>query len=139
MLKIRPEQIEAFTPVMDAAFEGRVTKYLRENHTDVVVRLPSGTLTVKQIPDETLHKMVRNGLTRAHRYGLSWQSTLTAFVALMFEIAPNFDKQPVIQEVLKDERVTPNERIDVLTERTSDGDWDEAERSYNSSAWELED
>ena len=129
MVRIRAEQLQAFQPLAEAAFVNRVVQHLREYHASVVERLP----------DDMLRERVRYGLSRARQYGLSWESSLTAFVALMFEIAPNFDEHPRIQYVLRDERVPPNSRIDALQERVSEQDWEEAEQRYDEDAWFLKD
>jgi hypothetical protein len=65
-------------------------------------------------------------IARAVRYDLTWDTSITAFVAIMFAVAPNFDEQPAIRAVMNDERVPPNLRIDALWDRTTDDDWEEA-------------
>src|SRR6185503_14510257 len=124
MLIIRPEQFEVFQPVAEAAFLRRVVEHLREKHSNVVVQLPNEVLLIKQMSDERLDPLVRNGIARARKYGMDWESTVTAFVVLMFVAAPNFDAHPLVQRVLKDERVAPDSRIDQLWERRSEENWD---------------
>ncbi|MDQ3684472.1 MAG: hypothetical protein M3430_02560 [Acidobacteriota bacterium] len=125
MLKIRPEQIEVFQPQAEVAFIERLMAHLRQEHASVVGRLP----------DDVLKDMVESGLTRARQYGLTWESNLTAFVALMFEVAPNFDEHPLIQRILTDENVPPDDRIDVLIERTTEQNWEAAKEGYDADAW----
>lgn len=137
MLTIRPEQFDAFSSVADAAFVRRLAVHLRENHGDVIVELPNQTSTVKQLPDDVLWELVEKGIARARGYGMSWESTLTAFVALMFVAAPNFDDHPLIQRALKDDSVPPDSRIDHLWERTTDQNWEAVKRSYDPSGWGL--
>ncbi|HLG17534.1 MAG TPA: hypothetical protein VJH03_24030 [Blastocatellia bacterium] len=138
MLRIRPEQLEPFKPVAEAAFVRRVTAYVREKHGEVVIELPDGARAVKQLPDDALLEIVRSGIARARSYGMTWESTLTAFVAIMFVVAPNFDEHPLIQRVLKDESVPPDSRIDLLWERTTDQNWEAAQRNSNPASWNLE-
>ena len=164
MLIVRPAQLEAFQSQADAAFEMQIVEYLQEEHGEDLVRLPTGVLVIEQpsaktlrerneddfeqfpagmfsveeLPDEILLEMVRNGIARARNYGMSWESSLTAFVVLMFVIAPNFDQHPNIQQVLKDTTIVPDERIDHLWERTSEEDWEKVEQHYDSSAWGIE-
>ncbi|HLM02671.1 MAG TPA: hypothetical protein VK400_16575 [Pyrinomonadaceae bacterium] len=163
MLIVRPAQLEAFQPQADAAFETQVVQYLQEEHGEDIVRLPTGVLIieqpsaktlqekyeddfeqlpegmfiVEQLPDEILLGMVRSGIARARNYEMSWESSLTAFVVLMFVIAPNFDQHPNIQRVLKDTTIVPDERIDHLWERTSEEDWEKVAQHYDSSAWGI--
>jgi hypothetical protein len=137
MLTIRPEQFEAFNAVAEAAFIRRVAGHIRAKHSDVIVELPDATLPVKQITDELLLEIVRRGIERARSYGMRWESSLTAFVVLMFVTAPNFDDHPLLQRVLKDESLAADSRIDQLWERTTDQNWEAVERSYDPEAWEA--
>ena len=135
MLKIRREQFEVFQPVAEAAFVRRVAEHLRDNHADAVVQFPNEVILVKQIANEKLRSVAEYAITRARNYGLSWESTVTAFVVLMFVAAPNFDKHPLIQRILKDERVPADSRIDQLWERTTEENWEAVRKNYDATAW----
>src|SRR5262245_14830183 len=111
MLKIRPEQMEVFQPVAERAFVRRVVEHLRETYADIVVQFPNEVILIKQISDERLYRLVKQGITWAREYGMDWESSVTAFVVLLFVAAPNFDQHPLIQRVLKDERVEANSRM----------------------------
>jgi hypothetical protein len=137
MLKIRPEQLKVFQPVAEAAFERRVVEYLRENHDDEVVILPAGEYQVKDLDDGTLLKMVRTGIARARSYGMTWESNLTTFAIVMVVVAPNFDDHPLIQRVLNDDRIEPDQRIEQLWRLTEEENWKTAEDSYEARAWNL--
>jgi hypothetical protein len=137
MLKIRSEQFETLQQAAETVFVRRTVEYLQKEHADLVVQITKGTFRVKELPYETLHEMTRNGIARAREYGISWQSKLVAFVALVFATAPNFDDHPLVHQILQDEKVPPNSRIDELWERTSDQDWEMVKRSYDANAWNL--
>ncbi|HST23420.1 MAG TPA: hypothetical protein VLR90_20070, partial [Blastocatellia bacterium] len=122
-------------PVAEAAFVRRVAEHLRDNHSDAVVQFPNEVILVKQIADERLRRVAHDAVTRARTYGLSWESAVTAFVVLMFVTAPNFDEHPLIQRILKDERVPANSRIDQLWERTTDENWEAVRKNYDPTAW----
>jgi len=62
---------------------------------------------------------------------------LASFVVLMFIAAPNFDEQPSISYVLKNERIEPESKIDELWEWTTESDWELVERNYDPFAWSL--
>ena len=135
MLTIRPEQFHVFQPVAEAAFVRRVLEHLLERHSKVVVQLPNEVVPIKHVSNEKLFRVVRNGILRARAYGLGWESSVTAFVVLMFIAAPNFDEHPLIQRILKDERVPADSRIDELWERTSDENWEVVRKNYDVTAW----
>ena len=137
MLKIRAEQFEVFQPVAEAAFVRRIVEHLRKHHADTMVQLPNEVRLVKQISDERLLRMAKEGISRARGYGMDWESAVTAFVVLMFIAAPNFDEHPLIQRVLKDERVPANSRIDQLWEQPSEDNWETVRKNYEATAWGL--
>ena len=137
VLSIRPEQMVPFEPVAEVGFVGRLAEYLRVNHIDVKVRLPSETLAVMHIRDDVLHLMIRNGIARARTYGLTFESALSAFVVLMFVAAPNFDIHPSIRQMLVDEKVSANERLQLLWQKTSEQDWEIVRQNYDPAAWAM--
>jgi hypothetical protein len=92
---------------------------------------------VKSRPEDAVFGMVMSGMNRARDHGLTIDSDIATFVSLMFSFAPNFDAQPAIHAVLSDERFSPNERLELLIEQTTDEQWDEAEESYDETAWAL--
>ncbi len=127
MLRIGKGQIEALDRAVDEAYARDLARYVREEHAEAVADLP----------DEELFRRVTIGIDRAERHGLTWDSAVSAFVAIMFEVSPTFDEVPAIAAVLADERVAPDMRLDALWDRTSDEDWDEAERraAHAESFW----
>src|SRR5882762_6741284 len=135
MLTIRNDQIQSFDNVADEMFVDRVSQYLREHHADTAIQLPEAASTVQDLNDETLHDLVCHGITRAREYGISYESTLAAFVVLQFETAPNFDDHPLLHRVLKDDRVEPNLRIDRLLERATPENWEAVKARYDAAAW----
>lgn len=138
MLKIRPEQFAGFQPVAERAFIRRVVEHLRENHSDLVVQFANEVMLIKQIADEKLYTLVKRGIGRARALGMDWESGITAFVVLLFVAAPNFDQHPLIQRVLKDERVPANSRTEQLWERTSEENWEAVRKNYDVKAWDIE-
>jgi hypothetical protein len=137
MLTIRPTQIEAFRPTAESAFLREVVEYVRQEHDDQIIHLPGGSFTVNQLPPDILREMVCHGIERARSYGMTWESSITSFVVLMFVAAPSFDEHPIIARVLKDDTVEPDLRVDGLWKRTSDENWESVARRYDASAWGL--
>lgn len=138
MLKVRQEQLDAFKPQADAAFIARTVEHLREHHSEAIVQLQENSAAVKDLSDEIIHELVRNGVVRAYAYGMNAEASLAAFVVIMFVVAPSFDKHPLIERVLRDASIPPDSRIDQLWERTSEQNWEAVKQSYDASAWSLE-
>lgn len=129
MLVIRQEQIDALIMGDEDEFVEFLVKHIKDEDPELE----------KERDDETLREMVRGGIRRAKSHELSTSEDLTAFVSIMFEIAPNFDEQAEIKAVLKDEKTPPNERIEKLwTPLVTDESWEEAEKNYNYDAWTLQ-
>ena len=137
MLKIRAEQIQAFQEEAEISFVRRLVEYLQQRHGNVIVQLPQGPAIVKQVPNEALHEMARNGIARAREYGMNWESSLAAFVVLMFISAPNFDEHPTVRRVLQDKGIAPESRVNHLLERISQHEWETINKDYDVKAWNL--
>lgn len=124
MIQLRPEQIAAFQRQAETGLLDRIVQHVRTEHAVIV----------NGFPDPTVREMVQNGIARARRYGLTWESSLTAFVGLMFAVAPNFDEQPAIHGVLTDGHFAADERIERLL-RLRDRHWNDARSRYDERAW----
>ena len=138
MLTIRREQLEAFRPVTEAEFTGRIADHLRSKHSRSVLRLRKSPTLLERLSDELLREMVRNGIERARSYGLSWESSISGFVVLMFTVAPNFDQHPIVQRVLTASEVAPDERMKLILSEMKSSNWQEAKDRYDSSAWQSQ-
>lgn len=124
MFKLRPEHMAAFQIEADRAFDREVIAHLQKEHASAVENL--------QEPE--LHRIVRAAISRGRQYGLRSESSLTAFVALACEIAPDFDEHPAIKSVLTDGSIPPDDRIDELLARVSSTEWEEATR-LKATTW----
>jgi len=125
MFKIRQEQIEAMLMHNEEKFIDFVVKHVKQECPD----------DVRDIDPVSLREMVTNGLARARSYDLKKPQYLTAFVAIMFDISPNFDEQPNIQQALRDQSVPIEQRFNAMIERVPDKAWEEAEKNKNYDAW----
>jgi len=125
VLIIRKEQIAVFQQHAEHNFVNSVIKQLYTNHAEVV----------KDLPKEKLYKRVEYGVQRAREYGLTSENNLRAFVTLMFEIGPDFDKFPTFQKYLVDESVLPDERMGVLLSKTTEADWQNAQQAFDPTNW----
>src|SRR5215813_6195376 len=138
MLRIRHEQIDAFQLVADEYFVRRVSRYVRDNHADVLIQLSEFSVSVENIADESLFELIRHGIARARSYGINLESDLTANVVMMFVAAPNFDEHPLIQRVLKSQEIQPDLRMNELWERVSEQTWEAVKKNYNPKAWRMD-
>lgn len=138
MLKIRTAQIDAFASAAESAFENRLLEHVRATYADEVVQLPQqGAILVSEIGDDVLRLMVRGGIARARHYHLTWESSIGAFVALMFTTAPSFDSHPLIARALQNTRVAESERFDLLWQQTNDENWQRVVDTYDATGWTL--
>lgn len=128
MLTIRLAQMDILRrELADPAFIKRVIEFLQ-------TECPGD---LAEYPEEQWGEMVANGISRARRYGIAYEASIAAFVALMFQYAPNFDEYPPIQEILADAEVPPDARMRLLGECTLDEDWDAVEERCDPAAWKV--
>ncbi len=112
--------------VGDPAFVQRVVDHFRRYHLEAVYRLP----------DEVLRRRVVHGIEKGRSYGLTWEYSLTVFVAHMIRINPEFDKHPAIQRELQSPaRGEPDERIDAMATYVTASEWEEAARQCDAEAY----
>jgi hypothetical protein len=74
---------------------------------------------VAELRDPEILRRVHIGIERARAHDLDSDGAITAFVTLMFLVAPNFDQHQRIQQIF---------------ERTAEADWDEA--AENACSWD---
>ena len=124
-LRIGQEQMDVFEGEGQQALVNRMTEHLREHHAG----------EVEAYSDEDLAPMIRTGILKARRYGLERECDLTGFVALMFEIAPNFDEHSRMQGILASPSIAPERKLSILVDRTPEHIWSEAEARRDNSVW----
>jgi hypothetical protein len=116
MLKIRPEQMDAFEAAALKGFEDRMVEHLRNfspKHTQV-------------LDEEQLRTVVRYGIEHAESHGLTSERSIRIYTETMLMLGSNFDvdsQYPWGAEILgraEEDQVT---RIDAISEKA----WDYAE------------
>lgn len=126
MLVIRQKQIDTLIKKSDEEFVEFLAAHVKEEYPN----------KSSEYDEETLRAIVRSGIERAESHDIRAAEDITAFISVMFEIAPNFDEQPQIKAVLDDENFPPGDRIDRLgSPAVSEEAWNEAEENYNEDAW----
>ena len=135
-LSVRAEQKSVIESVAQENFVRRIAAHLREDYAASAVTLPGGEkTTVGQMPDETLYDLIRTGIARARGYGMTFESSISAFTAVMFEVSPNFDTHRLSQVLLNDEEVEPNKRLDELLGVLTEKNWESIRADYDPNAW----
>lgn len=125
-MKIRKSQFANLDERAVDDFVERVAGMVRQQNQSLI---PPG------VDDAHLRTMVRHGIEKAKRYGLTWESSIGKFVGLMFGIAPNFDEHLAVQAILVDPLIAPNERVEELFRRLKPEQWEGAVRRYDMNAW----
>ena len=138
-LSIRPEQMLVVETVAQENFVRRIAAHLLEEYPKAVVTLPDNEkFTVDELPEETLYDLVRTGIARARRHEMTFESSISAFTAVMFEVSPNFDRHRLSQVLLNDEEVEPNNRLDELLNVLTEKNWESIREDYDPNAWKPE-
>lgn len=85
------------------------------------------------LADAEVARRVAAGIARANSHSFVQPESVTAYVTLMFLVAPDFDSHPAIARALR-LHGTEAERLRLLFERTREEDWDQA--AAGSKGWE---
>jgi hypothetical protein len=125
MPKMTSEQIDALVAGDDEQLIRTVLAYQQREYGNLL----------NGVPEDMQIGMIRNGIAKARSYGLQRAGNINAFVALMFEIAPEFDRQPDIQRVLKDPTIAPENKIQALMDRVPAQAWEDAGKHISSQTW----
>ncbi len=112
-MKIREEQIDEFRRQSEEEFVENVASDLRENQPDKVA----------DIDEQELRRRVRFGLEKAQKYGMTGQYPIAMFIELMFMVAPDFDEYPLVNSILKDNQIPPNDRVDRAVAEMNEQRW----------------
>ncbi|MEO8127044.1 MAG: hypothetical protein ABJF23_09215 [Bryobacteraceae bacterium] len=134
---IREEQIAAFERKAQGGFAAELADYVRTQHGSVIVRLPGERVPVSAIPRPKLEALVQAGIERAGSHGLRWRSATASFVVTMFVIAPNFDEDRRVSELLSDVDIQPNYRMDSARRRLTEDQWNAIRQQYNVNSWGI--
>ncbi|XXT21214.1 hypothetical protein WME94_06575 [Sorangium sp. So ce429] len=102
--------------VGEPAFVDRVVAHFLRYHLEAV----------HMLPDDVLRRRVEHGIAKGRGYGLTWEYSLTVFVAHMIRIHPRFDEHPAVQRELRDPSREPDRRIDALVENLTPDEWEDA-------------
>lgn len=125
MLVIRKDQLEEFIAEDDTQLVRVIREIVREAFHDEVA--PHS--------DATLDGMVRIGIERAKSRGFDRAADIASYVALMFEVSPNFDSVEAIDAILKDDNMSPGLKIEQIVGRLTEEGWEEAARTYDEKIW----
>lgn len=125
MLVITKEQIEHFIAEDDTQLLRVISEIIREAFFE----------GVEEYDDDTIESMVKIGIKRAKSYGFERAEQIASFIAIMFEISPNFDREENIKAFLKDKDTPNDQKFEQLLGRTTDEMWAEAEKTYDVKTW----
>src|SRR5882724_8416337 len=104
MLVIRNEQMDTLIKGTDDEWVDFLVSNSKEEDPELQTKYT----------DEDLRIMLKSGIRRWESQRITSAKDQSAFVSIMFNVAPNFDEQPEIRTVLDDERFPPPQRMENL-------------------------
>jgi hypothetical protein len=125
VLTVRAAQRAALTDACAPALAEAIEVYLRLQHADALAGMDDTLVTQR----------VGIGLRRARGWGFDSMFGLGLFVALMFEVAPDFDTDRRIAAILADPSRPLNARLEALETALSQHDWQQLAAGARASAW----
>ncbi|MEP6537851.1 MAG: hypothetical protein ABJF23_21115 [Bryobacteraceae bacterium] len=123
---IRKSQLNKMQETVDERFVERTMLRVKDAHT----------LDAEGLDDAILKERVKVGIFRARSHKLTWESSITGFVYLMFTVAPDFAERPAFRKILDDVTITDeNGRMEALFERVHDEEWENARFQGDRTDW----
>jgi hypothetical protein len=113
MLIIRREQFEAFSAAARRHLCDRLCELLMQVLPDHTANFEPADLVA----------FVETGMSRAMAWGFTWDSTIGDYVALCLQIGADFDREPAVQQVFKDNTIPVEQRVAVLFQRLTPAEW----------------
>ncbi|MBV6432762.1 MAG: hypothetical protein IANPNBLG_02906 [Bryobacteraceae bacterium] len=126
MIVLRKAQLEAIQKPAMLDFSARLVAFIQEECPGQVDGLPA----------DVLRKRVLWAQTGAQRLGLTWENSITLFVACMFQRGPNFFQHPSIRRIFQDPSILPNDRMHAVMDSVTREEWAEIESRRDDSLWE---
>jgi hypothetical protein len=127
LLNLRAEQLQACAEAIDRDLGKIIYWHLRNYHAR----------SIQHLERAILEPRIRYAILRARSYNLVSIADIAGFVALMFELAPNFDLHPSFRQVLVDTSLTGEFKMRRLAQTITDNEWNEALRLYDRSFWQT--
>ncbi len=100
--------------------------YFREFHENATMDLD----------DDALFNRVSAGLRRARSWDFESMFAQILFVAIMLEVAPDFDTDPHIRAALEDGTQPLDDRLAGIGDALSEAGWEAVSARGNPAAWE---
>lgn len=125
LLILTQDQLQACAEAIEKDLIRLIYWHLRSYHGRVV----------QYLDRHVLFDRIEMGLRCARSYELSGISDLAGYVALMFELTPNFDQHPSFARVLLDPRLAPEQKMRKLSHVITDEEWREAKSFYERNSW----
>ena len=122
---LKKKQIEHFIAEDDTQLVRVIAEIIREAFFD----------DIQDYSDETVTKMAKLGIKKAKAYGFERAEHIASFVAVMFEISPNFDGNDQIQYILTDENILHDQKFEYMFGRIPEEQWAEMETTYDARTW----
>ena len=128
-MKIDQSQMDRLQAQAETDFQARVAAYLRERQA----------ASVAGLADDVLLRRIRFSLAVARAHGFSVEAGLVGFTNMMFNIGPDFWRQPAFARALKIELSNEIDRIKAIHDNVTDEDWDAAVAVSDPRAWARSD
>lgn len=129
--------MQVFETAAEENFVRRLAAHLRENYSTATVRLPDSESAVSELSEEELNSLVKISVERARSYKLTYESSISAYSAIMFEVSPNFDLHRLSQVMLTDENFEPDTRLNELLVVLSEKNWETIRADYDVNDWQT--
>ncbi|MCP3899799.1 MAG: DUF4123 domain-containing protein [Desulfobacteraceae bacterium] len=121
--ELKAHHFDFMSSITESALIENLGNHLLSHHMDAL----------QPYKNKTFSQLISHGIERARYYGLETREELSFFLGMMFELSPDFDEHPKIQQWLLSKNA--NTSVLDLVDQTPSIVWDSLINNSDSKAW----
>ncbi|WAK04306.1 hypothetical protein [Methylobacter sp. YRD-M1] len=90
---------------------------------------------IQGVPDDLVKLMINHGIDVARKFGLGSPVDIAGFVYIMFEVGPEFYRQPQIRMILENPSIPPSNKLQKLFTDVSPESWQQVVAVLPKLTW----
>ncbi|WAK03795.1 hypothetical protein [Methylobacter sp. YRD-M1] len=125
MVTITQAQKLAMLGADESLLRNSIQKRVKEDYQQII----------QGVPDDLVKLMIDHGINVARQFGLSSPGDIAGFVYIMFEVGPEFYRQPQIRMVLENPSIAPGNKLQRLFTDVSPESWQQVVAVLPKLTW----
>ncbi len=125
MLSINNAQKLAMLGADERFLRNSIQKRVKEDYQQII----------QGVPDDLVKLMINHGIEAARKFGLSRPADIAGFVYIMFEVGPEFYRQPQIRMILENPSIPSSNKLQMLFTDVSPESWQQVVAVLPKLTW----